>query len=292
MKNEAGESIMDRFLTRCSHTFDFFRDAWESDKNHRTISIALVGIFILSLITIEINRQGWLPEPFSTKIPVSHYLAINLAFTLVLILEVISLIFTLPGSMSRAVGKQFEILALIFLRSSFKELAYLPEPISIVGRLDVLWHILSYGGGAVVIFALLGLYLLMQKKLDPVLSKGSALTRFIKAKKTVALCMLVIFIGLGAYDGWLMQGHGTQFDFFQYFYTILIFSDILLVLIAQSYLPQFAAIFRNSGYALATLMIRLSLTAPVYYNVLIGICSVLFALALTWVYNQFYAPKK
>ena len=75
------------------------------------------------------------------------------------------------------------------------------------------------------------------------------------------------------------------------FYTILIFSDILLVLIAQSFLPEFPAVFRNSGYALATLLIRLSLTAPAYYNVLIGLSSVVLAVLLTLVYNKFYTHK-
>ncbi|MBU0994882.1 MAG: hypothetical protein KJ737_20515 [Proteobacteria bacterium] len=216
-------------------------------------------------------------------------MAINLAFSLVLALEVISLIFALPKSMSKALGKQFEILALIFLRNSFKELALLPEPINIAGHYQILWQILAYGGGAVFIFALLGVYLLLRKQLDDALSSGPSLDRFIRAKRTVAFFMLIIFICLGSYDAWLMVKGDSYFDFFHYFYTVLIFSDILLVLIAQIFLPQFPAVFRNSGYALATLLIRLSLTAPVYYDVMIGIFSISFALVLTLVYNRFYS---
>lgn len=218
-------------------------------------------------------------------------MAINLAFSLVLVLEVISLIFTLPGSMSKALGKQFEILALIFLRSSFKQLSELPEPINVAGHQDVLWHILCYGGGAVAIFALLGVYLSTLKHLDDTLTAGPALDLFIKAKKTVSLLMLAIFAVLGCYHSWLLIMGFPGIDFFHYFYTFLIFSDILLVLIAQTFLPQFSAVFRNSGYALATLLIRLSLTAPIYYNVVIGIFSVVFALTLTLVYNKFYRIK-
>lgn len=280
---------MEHLLKHSSQLFDTAREIWQSKKTHWYISILLVAVFLITLAVIEVNRMGWLPPELGEVIPESHYFAINLAFLLVLILEVLSLLFTLPSSMSRALGKQFEILALIFLRSSFKELTNLPEPISIAGKYDVLWHIMAYGAGALVIFALLGVYLLLQKKLDNALKPGPALARFIQAKKTVALIMLVIFFGLGIYDGWMWLNGGEQFDFFHYFYTILIFSDILLVLIAQSYLPQFAAIFRNSGYALATLLIRLSLTAPVYYDVGIGVFSVLLALFLTLVYNRFYA---
>ncbi len=279
-------------LNFLSITFESIHGVWEKESTHRTVSVLLVITFVLALGLIEINRQGWLPVSLGTKVPLNHYMAINLAFSLVLILEVVSLIFALPSSMSKALGKQFEILALIFLRNSFKELASLPEPIDISGHHDVVWHILAYGGGAVVIFAMLGIYLSLRKNLDEVLSKGPALDLFINAKKTVALFMLIIFVALGGVDTWLLISGGHQFDFFHYFYTILIFSDILLVLIAQSFLPQFPAVFRNSGYALSTLLIRLSLTAPVYYNVLIGISSIVFALVLTLVYNRFYTIKK
>lgn len=283
---------MDRLFDLSAQLFDSIHGLWENKAMQRRVSVGLVVVFLCSLVTIEMRRRGWIPGVFGQKIPTSHYMAINLAFTLVLILEVISLIFTLPSSMSKALGKQFEILALIFLRNSFKELSALPEPIDISGHYDVLWHIVAYGAGAVTIFAFIGVYLSLRKKLDEVLPPGKALDRFIKAKKTVAFCMLFIFIALGGTDIWLWILEAEQFDFFHYFYTILIFSDILLVLIAQSFLPQFPAVFRNSGYALATLLIRLAVTAPVYYDVLIGVFSIAYALVLTLVYNRFYTIKR
>lgn len=283
---------MDIFLNLFTAIFESISRFWKNKTTHRFVSGMLVVIFILALGCIEINRQGWMPPVLSGHLPTNHYMAINLAFSLVLILEVISMIFTLPASMSRALGKQFEILALIFLRNSFKQLVDLPEPITLSGHNDVLWHILSYGAGALAIFALLGVYVLTIKNLDEALSSGPALDRFIKAKKCVSLFILVIFIAMGITNIWSIASGASGFDFFSYFYTFLIFSDILLVLIAQAFLPKFPAVFRNSGYALATLLIRLSLTAPIYYNVLIGISSVLFALILTVIYNKFYTIKQ
>ena len=272
--------------------FDAIRTLWKKESLHKRASIGLILTFLSTLALIEASRQGLLPGEMAALVGQSHYMAINLAFSLVLILEVISLIFTLPASMSRALGKQFEILALIFIRNCFKNLSDLPEPIEITGHTDVLWHILSYGCGAVVIFALLGVYLSLLKKLDEALSKGPSLDRFIKAKKGVSLMMLIIFIIMGAANLTLQIKGEAGFHFFQYFYTVLIFSDILLVLIAQAFLPQFPAVFRNSGYAVATLMIRLSLTAPTNYDVGIGIFAVLFAMGLTLVYNRFYTIRR
>ena len=101
--------------------------------------------------------------------------------------------------------------------------------------------------------------------------------------------MLGIFIWMGLKNSMLFVTGQTPFNFFQSFYTVLIFSDILLVLIAQRFLPEFKAVFRNSGFALATLLIRLALTAPPFYNVSIGIGAAVFACFLTLIYNTFYS---
>lgn len=284
---------MDRIFDTATHIFDPLHTFWSRDKTERNVAGLLVIIFLLSLAAIELNRQGLLPGSLAQRLPTNHYMAISIAFTLVLILEVIGLIFTLPCSISRALGKQFEILALIFLRNSFKELVSLPEPITITGEnIEVLWRILSDGGGAVVIFAFLGLYTYLLKKGDDGHSRyGISLYRFVAAKKLVALIMLVVFLAMGFYNAILILQGASPFGFFHHFYTVLIFSDVLLVLISQCFLPQFQAVFRNSGYALATLLIRLALTAPPFYNVMIGLSSAVFAVILTLVYNKFYMQR-
>jgi hypothetical protein len=284
--------MINTIFTGVSRVFDPLNLWWKKQRTQRVVTGTLVFSFIAALAIIELSRQGLLPAFLQERISGSHYQAINIAFTLVLGLEVVSLIFTLPCSVSRALGKQFEILALILIRSSFKELSALPEPIAFTDQVDVLWRILADGGGAIAIFALLGLYTRLLKKSQETLKPGPALDQFVAAKKTVALLMLVIFSGMGLYNGWLLVSGQNLFNFFQHFYTVLIFSDILMVLIAQCFLPEFRGIFRNSGYALATLLIRLSLAAPAFYNVLIGVASALFAVALTWVYNHFYTQEK
>ena len=283
---------MEKIFTVTTSLFDPLHNFWENHATQRIVAGLLVLIFLLSLGLIELNRQGLLPPTFAASLPLTHYMAINLAFTLVLILEVISLIFTLPCSISKALGKQFEILALIFLRSSFKELTLLPEPIAIAGHIDVLWRILSDGVGAIVIFAMLGVYAKMLRKTEEKQMSGVTLFSFVAAKKMVALLMLAVFFGMGAYNGMLLLAGGHSFDFFHFFYTVLIFCDILLVLISQCFQPGFRAVFRNSGYALATLLIRLALTAPPFYNVLIGVISAMLALMLTLVYDRFYTSGR
>ena len=58
---------------------------------------------------------------------------------------------------------------------------------------------------------------------------------------------------------------------------MLIFSDIFLVLFSHTYQSAFKSVFRNSGYALATLLIRFALAAPAFYAPLIGVSAMIFA---------------
>ncbi|EGB13369.1 hypothetical protein DND132_0151 [Pseudodesulfovibrio mercurii] len=282
---------MHKIYDLVTFTFDPLHHFWERDSTQRAVAGFLVVVFVLALITIEMKRQGWITGQLGAMIPTSHFMAINLAFTLVLVLEVVGLIFTLPCSISKSVGKQFEILALILLRDAFKTLADFPEPITITGHETELWELISDGCGAVIIFCLLGVYALLRRNLDETIRGGTPLFKFVAAKKLVALVMLAIFVGMGIQNGLHVLRGEHPFHFFKSFYTVLIFSDIMLVLIAQRFLPEFRAVFRNSGFALATLLIRLALTAPPFYNVAIGIGSAAFACLLTLVYNIFYSSN-
>jgi hypothetical protein len=272
-----------------NYLFDPLHHYWEHEQMHRKISLLLVILFLGSLLVIELKRQGLLPAAIAASIPRNHFFAIQTAFTVVLILEVVSLIFTLPCSFSRSVGKQFEILSLILMRNSFKELSYLPEPITFTGNEQAIYRILSDGFGALLLFALLGVYYRIQTLHHDETSKPEDLFSFVAAKKGIALILLGIFMYMGV-KTILQAVAGVEHpDFFHGFYTLLIITDILLVLIAQSFQPSFLAVFRNSGYALSTLIIRLALAAPAYFNVLLGAAAAVFAIAMTLITTMLFA---
>ncbi|WP_027179592.1 hypothetical protein [Maridesulfovibrio bastinii] len=272
-----------------TYIFDPIHYFWEKPKTQRSVAGLLILCYIGALAGIELARHGLLPDFLAIKTPDNHYHAIGIAFTMVLILEVISLIFILPCSFSKALGKQFEILCLILMRDSFKELVNFPEPIYFTGNFEPILKLLSDGMGAFIVFVLLGIYYKIQKpglKLTP-----SRRFRYVSMKKLLALILLATFAILGIYDATAPLRGEHRFQFFSTFYTILIFSDILLVLISQRFLPSFQAVFRNSGFALATLLIRMSLAAPPYYNAILGVSSAAFAVLLTLAFNTFYRKE-
>lgn len=277
---------------KITYVFDPLHHLWEHEKMHRKISFGLVLFFLFSIISIELNRRNLLPSTFALVIPKNHFFAVQAAFTVVLILEVISLVFTIPCSFSRSVGKQFEILALILMRNAFKELSYFPEPITFIGNQQAVLNILSDGFGALLIFALLGYYYKVQSRATDERMQPTDLYYFVAAKKGIALILLSIFIFMGI-DSSIATIQGTPHaDFLHGFYTLLILTDILVVLISQCFQPSFYAVFRNSGFALSTLIIRIALAAPPFYNVLLGLAAALFAILLTLVSRSLFLKKK
>jgi len=279
-----------RIFEAATYLFDPLHAFWESKSTHRRVASLLALVFLAGIIGIELKRRGLLPSFLAEHAPTNHFHAVNLAFTLLLILEVVGLIFALPSSFSRSVGKQFEILCLILMRNSFKELVNFPEPISVT-HVEPLLRIMSDGSGALIVFVLLGVYYRLQRPKEDIVY-GESLYSMVAMKKIIALGLFAAFAGMGVVNAWQFVTHGPEIEFFTTFYTILIFNDILLVLISQRYLPAFRAVFRNSGFALCTLLIRLALAAPPFYNAALGVGAMGFAVCLTLACRRFSEPKE
>ena len=273
------------FLEAGSDVFDWLQCKWESEATHRRVVNLLALSFLGTLAAVEADRLGLLPAHLSHIVPDNPFYAVNAAFTLVLVVEVMSMIFVLPKSFSRSMGMQIEILSLILIRSAFKELVNLHGLLTMPEDMATLSRILTDGTGALIVFLLLGIYRRVAKGRERT-RDGAALYSFVVTKKVLALILLCVFAGLGAFNAWRLFTHGEILHFFLVFYSVLIFSDIFVVIIAQRFLPCYVAVFRNSGLALATLLIRLALAAPPFWNAGLGVFAALFAVGMTLAYNM------
>ncbi|MDY3809387.1 hypothetical protein FYJ44_11155 [Desulfovibrio sp. PG-178-WT-4] len=273
-------------LQPLTDVLDWLHHFWERPSTQRRIALFLLWFYLLALTGVELKRMGlyplWLPQP-----PDSHFYAIHMAFTLILAMEVMSLIFVIPSSLSQSMGKQFEILTLILLRNAFKELAALPEPVHIgFDNIQAVVEIGVSGAGALCVFLCLGLYRRIARRQRFIQSPDMRM-RYVMSKKLLALSLFVIFFSFGVYDLVIHLQTGKEQHFFETIYTVLIFADIAMVLIAQRYMPCYHAVFRNSGFVIGTLLMRLSLSAPPLWSPVIGLFAALFVLALTWGTNLF-----
>lgn len=275
---------MDRISELVNFIFDPLHYAWEHRRTQKIVAGLLIFVFLITLAGIELKRNGLVFGQLSW-LPSNPFYAVQVAFSLLLIIEVLSLIFVLPCSVSRAVAKQFEILSLIFLRNCFKQLVNFSEPIQFANHGETLLRIGSYALGALLIFALMGFFYAQEVKREGHKGKKD-LFYFVAAKKSVALLLLLLFTIMGAYNFLTLFSAHEGIEFFREFYTVLIFSDILLVLIAHRFFPGFRDIFRNSAFTISTLLMRLCLTAPPGMDVLIGVGAAVYAVALAYVYRR------
>jgi hypothetical protein len=277
---------MTNLLNSINTLFERVRAFWDSHFSRTVTAAMILLVYLLSLAVIELGRRGLVPLSIAALVPRSHYAAINIAFTFLLYLELIDLVFGLAKSVSRSVGKQFEIFSLILLRQSFKDFSDLPEPLHWPASSEAVLHILSSAGGALLIFAVLTFYYRMLYHPPITIDEKENFT-FITTKKAIALLLLAIFAYLGVYNLLTLVENGSAHSFFATFYTIMVFCDILIVLVSVRFSHAYPVVFRNSGFALATVVLRLSLAAPAYYNAGLGVGAALYILGLNAVYNLF-----
>jgi hypothetical protein len=266
--------------------FDRLKARSESPATRRLVAATLVAVFLGTVAAVELNRLLPLPPALGRLIPPSHFHAVQAAMYLLLAYEVMGLVFGLATSFTVAAGKQFEIFSLILLRQSLEAFGEMHEPLAWPEMREHVVDILSGAAGALVIFVVVGFYYGVQRH-QPLTPDVKDRRSFIAAKKVLALVLLVVFSALavrsvlGTMLGW--ESH----LFFEPFYTLLVFADILVVLLSMRYSASYPVVFRNSGLALATVMLRMALVAPPVAGAVLGSVAAVFALALTRAYNLF-----
>ncbi len=269
---------------------DRLEELFESSKNISVIGTLLALSFLLGVFAVEMNIRGLVPDFLSRLIPLKHLVIISQVFTLVLCFEVISLIFSFVHSVTISMGKQIEVLSLVLLREVFKEFSYFSEPIEWVQAKPFLFPMISSAIGALVLFMILGFYYKIYQA-RPITNDIEETRNFIKIKKNIAFVLLVSFILIIIYEAILYLQTGQSHKAFDTFFTLLIFSDILIILVSMRYSTSYLITFRNSGFAVATVFIRLALMSPPPYSALLGIGSALFVMGISLNY-KYYKPSE
>lgn len=276
------------FLHATTVLYDTVHGVWEKPSVSRRISAFLMIAFLGTGLAIVLNKLGLLPAPFSDAIPRNPFQAIRLAFSLILAVEVVELVFSIAESLSRAVAKQMEIMALILLRESFTDISMIDAPLILADDGFLLLQVALTALAGLLLFVFRGLF----TKWYVSLAFNDNVLAYVTVKKGVALVLLLILVGAGLYDlyGVIILKRPTVF--FEVFYSSLIVTDIFMLLVSQYFMPCFHATFRNSGYAVSTLIMRISLASPHYLGALLCIFAGLYLLALTWATSHFMPPER
>ncbi len=270
---------MNKILAAWITVYDNFETRWIKFQKSRIISNTVIIFFFLGIVVSLASHYNMI------SFKVGKFFAIELAFSVLLLSEIFDLVFILTHSVADSVGKQFEIVSLILLRNSFKELGHLPDSINwdLQALIDLL-PLIADAFGAVIIFLITVLFYRSQRHVQ-ITSNDVEKNKFFIQKKLIASLLLIIFLSLTVFMfiEFLLKGH--IINIFNSYYTALIFSDILILIISLRYSNLYIHLFRYSSFALATVIIRISLSAPKYFNVLLSIAAGLFVLLVSNIYN-------
>jgi hypothetical protein len=252
-----------------------------------TVVIAAAGFLLhLAVVAAARNLPG-LPETILEGLDKSLLHAIYTPFSVILFAEVLQLVFALAASHTGEIAKQYQIISLIVVRRVFKDIGsfeniehWLAEPTAVRA-------VLLDMGGAVLMFLLVTAFSYL-RRIAPKVPIERDLGSFIELKKAVAVLLLVVLIGLaslnlgtwlGLVPAWLAVPTAATGDFdiffFPAFFEFMIFTDVFLLIVSLSYYDRYEYVFRNAGFVISTVLLRVSLSTPKPYD--LGLA--LFAMA-------------
>jgi len=262
------------------------------------VSIAIIS-FLLHLLLITLVEFKVLNS--SSNLLNNPISAIYTPFSFILIYEVYLLVYYLPKSTTIYIGKQYEIITLIIIRRTFKDLSLLKfnndnyySKENFLFGLDLV--------ATIVLFYLIYIFYKLNKTSEIVnaeIQPTEEIKKFIDFKKIIAMVLIPLFIVLSIYSlgHWIYESFTiTQIVknikdinkiFFDEFFTVLILIEVLLLLVSFFLSDKFSKVIRNSGFIISTILIKLSSTTEGLLNTFLIVIAVLFGVLILMLHNKY-----
>ena len=251
------------------------------------IHLSLIGFNYFKILDFGSFEGTLLTNPIS---------AIYTPFSFILVYEIYLLLLYLPRSFSTSISKQFEIVSLIVIRKIFKDIPsmdFSENWFNSYINLELLINLI----GVLIIFYLIFLFKL-NKKRAPIKTSEINLKSFIRSKKIVSLilCLILLFSSVNTFSNWIYdltlsyQNYDIVLKdvddlFFNDFFTYLILTDVVILLISFKFTMGFSKVLRNTGFIISTILLRLSFSASQFFDIILILISVTFALMILKIYN-------
>ncbi len=297
-----GESApLVRAQLRLARLFDRLADPSGVHRLERMMVIVAIIGFVIHLGLILACSLFPALEPLRRIVGSNYLSAIYTPFSFILFYELLLLVLTLPESTTLALGRQFEIISLITVRNVFKDLAEFESLSQVETQIGPLRKVVIDLAVGVLLFLLVGIFYHVNRwRANPEAHRpppGPALNLFIAQKKIVALGLSVLFFVLLGTSIWTWSSAIYQvllFDgplprtlttiFYTDIFTVLVFTDVLLLLLSLLLSDSYPLVFRNAGFVASTILLRLSLAAAWPYSLMAAVAGVLFGLTVNVVY--------
>jgi hypothetical protein len=266
------------------------------------LAVAIIS-FVVHLILIGLVHFKFIftnGAPDLLKNPIA---AIYTPFSFILVYEVYLLIYYLPKSTYVYVSKQYEIITLIIFRRLFKDLSSLDLSTNwFNNKYDVqfTFDLLT----AIILFYLIYLFHINYAKIDDTINRNqpnyTKVLKFISIKRWIAIALVPVLLYISIYSlaSWSIgilnpsSNMGVSFKninniFFEQFFTILIITDVFLLIFSFFHTDDFHKVIRNSGFIVSTILLRVSFSVEGIINNLLIIAAVVFGLLIIIIHNQF-----
>ena len=276
----------------------------DTTRKHSEVAIIRVAIasFMVHLAIILMSTQGWFGLSIESSLFTNPISAIYTPFSFILIYEVYLLVYYLPKSISRYIGKQYEIITLILIRRIYYDLAnleFVESWFSSKNDLQFTYDII----GTLLLFVLILVFYRLNISRGITFDENNlppSVERFINIKKGIATVLVPLFIILAItnfYDwistyfvaGSIEMATIKELNkiFYDDFFTVLIMVDVFLLLISFMHTDEFSTVIRNSGYIISTILIKLSFGIDGLLNTILTVAAVLFGVIILAIHIQY-----
>jgi hypothetical protein len=296
---------MNKFKSITENISTFFLDESLKERIEKIVVMSAIVLFVLHLLFIFVVDTHILQNSVFKDLTISPISAIYTPFSIILIYEVYLLVYYLPKSISNYIGKQYEIITLILIRKIFYDLSKLEfssDWFSIDGDLKFTVDIIA----TLVLFVLIYLfYKIYNKNKNKVEALTDKTENYIRLKKLFASILVPIAAILAMYSlgNWIYETSTNPYDvtesiksinniFFDDFFTILILTDVLLLLLSFLQTDEFSRVIRNSGFIISTILIKLSFSADGILNAILIVVAVSFGVILLYIYSLYQGLDK
>ena len=282
-----------------------FYDSIFSDKTRNSIqtittTLAVLGFIIhliliglSSIAIIDLSSYGLFDNPINS---------IYTPFSFILIYEIYLLVFYLPRSFTTSLLKQFEIISLILVRRVFADITKIDFTTVSMANKDLKSLFVDLLAVLVLALTILLFYKAKSKleethqdKFDLILEK-----RFNNLKKYVSSALIIIlgcisvvhlidFLYSAFYGQHLFASIKNDLNsiFYKDFFTALILTDVLILLLSYSFFQDYFRLLRNTGFVIATILIRLSFGVEGILNIILILSSAAFGYAILLIYINY-----
>ena len=263
------------------------------------VSLAAAGFLGHLLLVAVVNMLPEIPQTIFEGLDRSLLHAVYTPFSIILFYEVILLVFALADSHTGEVAKQYQIVSLIVVRRVFKDIGSFESFEHWLTETEAVKAVLTDMGGAVLMFVLVTIFTLLRRTIPKVAIQRN-LVGFIELKKAVAVLLLVVLSGLALLNlavwlrvlpvsllGLTQIPENVDLFFFPLFFEFMIFTDVFILIVSLAYYDRYEYVFRNAGFVISTVLLRVSLSTPKPYDIGVALIAMAYGICVLAVFGWF-----